>query len=116
MTFEEIVDQAVDMVRRRGQMSYRMLKRQFDIDDDVLEDLKEELLFAHPQIRDEEGRGLVWTEEVEETLSSVSRSSENEAVIDGKLGRIRPSQKEESHEAQHRTHVDNPHRKLAPAG
>jgi hypothetical protein len=28
MTFEDIVDQAIAMVRRRGQVSYRMLKRQ----------------------------------------------------------------------------------------
>ena len=39
MTFEELVDQAIEMVRRRGQVSYRMLKRQFDIDDEVLEDM-----------------------------------------------------------------------------
>ncbi len=62
MTFEEIVDQAVEMVRRRGQVSYRMLQRQFDLDDDSLEDLKDELLFSHPVV-DENGRGLVWTAE-----------------------------------------------------
>ena len=46
MTFEETVDQAIEMVRRRGQISYRMLKRQFDLDDDTLEDLKDELIEA----------------------------------------------------------------------
>jgi hypothetical protein len=57
MTFEEIVDQAIEMVRRRGQVSYRMIKRQFDLDDDVLEDLKEEILYAQPQIMDEAHEG-----------------------------------------------------------
>jgi TOMM system kinase/cyclase fusion protein len=60
MTFEDIVDQAIDMVRRRGQVSYRLLKRQFDLDDEALADLTEELLFAHPVV-DEDGRGVVWT-------------------------------------------------------
>src|SRR5262249_40614458 len=44
-----------------GRVSYRALKRQFAIQDDYLEDLKEAILFAHPEVRDEEGRGLVWT-------------------------------------------------------
>jgi class 3 adenylate cyclase/tetratricopeptide (TPR) repeat protein len=42
-------------------VGYRSLKRQFNLDDAALDDLKEELLFAHPQIADEGGRGLVWT-------------------------------------------------------
>ena len=65
MTFEDIVDQAIEMVRRRGQVSYRMIKRQFHLDDDVLEDLKEELLYAQPQVSDDEGKGLLWTGDTE---------------------------------------------------
>jgi hypothetical protein len=41
MTFEEIVDQAIAMVQRRGRVTYRMLKRQFDLDEEALADLKE---------------------------------------------------------------------------
>jgi len=40
MTFEEILNQAVAMLQRRGRMTYRMLKRQFQLDDAALEDLK----------------------------------------------------------------------------
>jgi hypothetical protein len=61
MTFEEIVDQAIKMVRRRGQVSYRMLKRQFALDDAGFEDLKDELLYSQSQIIDDEGRGFAWT-------------------------------------------------------
>src|SRR5262249_14078725 len=61
MTFEEILDQAIAMLQRRGRLTYGTLKRQFQLDDAALEDLKEALLFAHPQIADEAGRGLVWT-------------------------------------------------------
>ena len=41
MTFDEILDQAIDMLRRRGRVSYRALKRRFDLDDDYLEDLRD---------------------------------------------------------------------------
>ena len=59
MTFEEILDQAVAMLQRRGRIAYSALKRQFDLDDAYLEDLKDALVFGYPVI-DEQGRGLVW--------------------------------------------------------
>ena len=61
MTFEEILDQVLAMLQRRGRVSYRTLMRQFALDEADLEDLKEAILFAHPQVVDEAGRGLVWT-------------------------------------------------------
>src|SRR5262245_49918682 len=61
MTFEEILDQVLAMLQRRGRVSYRAMMRQFALDEAYLEDLKEAILFAHPQLIDEEGRGLVWT-------------------------------------------------------
>src|SRR5215468_5480128 len=61
MTFEELLDQVLAMLQRRGRVSYRTLRRQFALDDADLEDLKEAILFAHPQVIDESGRGLVWT-------------------------------------------------------
>src|SRR2546428_4586826 len=60
MDFYAVLDQVVDLLRSRQRATYRTLKRQFNLDDAALEDLKEELLFTHPQIVDEEGRGLVW--------------------------------------------------------
>ena len=39
VTFEEVVDHALAMVQRRGRVTYRMLKQQFDLDDASLEDL-----------------------------------------------------------------------------
>jgi class 3 adenylate cyclase len=61
MTFEEILDQALAMLQRRGRVAYSVFKRQFDLDEAYLEDLKEALLFAHPQVIEADGRGLVWT-------------------------------------------------------
>jgi class 3 adenylate cyclase len=59
MTFEEILDQAVAMLQRRGRMTYRALQAQFQLDEALLETLKDELLFSHPVV-DQGGRGLVW--------------------------------------------------------
>jgi class 3 adenylate cyclase/tetratricopeptide (TPR) repeat protein len=59
MTFEEMLDQALAMLQRRGRVSYRALQRQFALDEDALNDLKDELLYAHPEIHDDAGRGLV---------------------------------------------------------
>ena len=61
MTFEEVLDQAIAMIQRRGRVTYRTLQRQFQLDDTALDDLKDALLYAHPQIHDDAGRGLVWT-------------------------------------------------------
>jgi hypothetical protein len=46
MTFEELLDQAMAMLQRRGRLTYSTFKRQFQLDDDVLEDLKAELIYG----------------------------------------------------------------------
>ena len=61
MTFEEILDQAIAMLQRRGRLTYGALKRQFNLDDAYLEDLKTELIEGQRLAVDEEGRVLVWT-------------------------------------------------------
>jgi len=63
MTFDEILAQVLELLRQEKRASYRGLKRRFALDDDYLEDLKEELRFSHPEIVDEDGRGLVWVGE-----------------------------------------------------
>src|SRR4029453_6574100 len=49
MTFEEMLDHALAMLQRRGRLTYHTLQRQFHLDDDALNDLKEALLYAHPE-------------------------------------------------------------------
>src|SRR6516165_5984300 len=61
MTFEEILDQAIAMLQRRGRVTYRALKRQFNFDDDYLEDVKAELIQGQRLAVDEDGAVLVWT-------------------------------------------------------
>ena len=61
MDFYMLLDQVLELLRQRGRMTYRALKRQFNLDDDVLEDLKEELIYGQRLAADENGRVLVWT-------------------------------------------------------
>ncbi len=60
MKFSELVDQAVEFLQRRERVSYRALKREFDLDDESLEDLKTELIKAKRLAVDEDGEVLVW--------------------------------------------------------
>jgi hypothetical protein len=60
VTFEEVVDQALAMLQRRGRVTYRMLKRQFNLDDEALEDLRLELIKGQRLAGDEDGDVLVW--------------------------------------------------------
>ena len=61
MTFEEILDQAIAMLQRRGRLTYGALKRQFQLDDAHLEDVKNELIAGQRLAVDEGGNVLVWT-------------------------------------------------------
>src|SRR5256714_6450033 len=61
MHFEEILDQAIAMLQRRGRITYRAVKRQFTLDDAFLEDLTVELIKGQRLAGDEDGEVLVWT-------------------------------------------------------
>jgi hypothetical protein len=56
MTFDELLARVLDLLRREGRVSYRALKRRFDLDDDDLEDLKDEIIAAKQLASDEHGR------------------------------------------------------------
>jgi class 3 adenylate cyclase/predicted ATPase len=76
MTFDEILAQIIDLLKRQGRVSYRAIKRRFDIDDDYIEDLKEEIIHAQRIATDEDGRILVWTGHVEATPEVASASAQ----------------------------------------
>src|SRR4029450_4138192 len=65
--FEEILDQAIAMLQRRGRVSYRTLTLQFHLDEESLAALKEELIEVHHLAVDHEGRMLVWAGEARTT-------------------------------------------------
>ena len=61
MTFEEVLDQAIAMLERRGRLTYRTLQLHFQLDNAHLEALKDELIYGQRLAVDEDGRVLVWT-------------------------------------------------------
>src|SRR5262249_24517317 len=60
LTFEEILDQAIAMLQRRGRVTYRTLRLQFHLDEEQLEALKEALIKAERLAVDWDGCVLVW--------------------------------------------------------
>ncbi len=60
MDFYEVLDQVVALLRTRGRVTYRALKLQFQLDDEHLEALKEELIEAQRVAADDNGKVLVW--------------------------------------------------------
>src|SRR5262249_43294442 len=61
----EILAQVLTLLQREKRVSYRALKRRFDLDDTYLEDVKDELIYAKKLAVDEENRVLVWVGEQE---------------------------------------------------
>ena len=60
MNILEILEQVRELVRTKGRVTYRVLKRQFNLADDYLEDIKAELIDAEHVAMDEDGKVLVW--------------------------------------------------------
>jgi len=83
MTFEEILDQALDMRRRRGRVTYGALKRQFALDDAYLADFKDAMLYADAHVVDDASRGLRWTGE---PLSAAQQAFEGVGRFYGEAG------------------------------
>src|SRR5262245_5645831 len=61
MTFYEVLEQVLQLLQRHGRVSYRALKRQFELDEVYLEDLKAEIIEVQQLAVDQDGIMLVWT-------------------------------------------------------
>jgi hypothetical protein len=61
MDYDAVLEQAIVLLQREQRLSYRVLKRRLQLDDEMLEDLKEDLIYAKQLAVDEEGQVLVWT-------------------------------------------------------
>jgi class 3 adenylate cyclase/predicted ATPase len=60
MDFYAVLDEIRALLQRRGRVTYRALKVQFQLDDEHLEALKGELIEAEQLAVDEQGKVLVW--------------------------------------------------------
>jgi class 3 adenylate cyclase/tetratricopeptide (TPR) repeat protein len=60
MDYDAILAQVVALLQQQRRLSYRVLKLRLQLDDDTLEALKEDLIYAKKLAVDEEGKVLVW--------------------------------------------------------
>ena len=75
MDLLEVLEHVRELLQSKRRITYRMLKAQFQLDDEALETLKEELLFSYPEISEVDNRGLVWTGEGEAPAQATITSS-----------------------------------------
>jgi TOMM system kinase/cyclase fusion protein len=61
MDYDAVLAQVLDLLQQEKRLSYRVLKLRFQLDDETLEALKEDLVYAKQLAIDEDGRVLVWT-------------------------------------------------------
>ena len=74
--FFTILDQALARLHSHGRVTYKTLQLQFNLEDAHLAVLKEELLYTHPEVVDDAGRGLIWTGNLPRVVDIDSRHSE----------------------------------------
>jgi len=75
--FFTVLDQALARLHSHGRVTYNALKLQFHLDDAHLAVLKEELLYTHPEVVDDAGRGLIWTGNLPRVVVTDSRPAES---------------------------------------
>jgi class 3 adenylate cyclase/predicted ATPase len=63
MVFDEVLTQVLDLLKREGRVSYRALRIRFNLDDDYIDALKDEIIGAKRLARDENNRILVRIDE-----------------------------------------------------
>ncbi len=61
MDYDAVLAQVVTLLQQEQRVAYRVLKRRLQLDDELLEDLKDDLIYAKKLAVDEDGRVLVWT-------------------------------------------------------
>ncbi len=60
MTFDEVLDQVRELLHQRGRVTYRSLKLRYQLDDEMLAGVADELISAERVAVDEDGKVLVW--------------------------------------------------------
>ena len=61
MDYDAVLAQVITLLQQEQRVAYRVLKRRLQLDDEILEDLKDDLIYAKKLAVDEDGRVLVWT-------------------------------------------------------
>src|SRR5215813_6223050 len=65
MSLYDVLDQITELLRQRKRLTYSLLKREFALDDETLEVMKDELIYAQKLAVEEDERVLVWIGDTE---------------------------------------------------
>jgi class 3 adenylate cyclase/tetratricopeptide (TPR) repeat protein len=72
MDLLKVLDQVRELLHRKGRITYRMLKAQFQLDDDAIDTVREELIVGERVAADEDGKVLVWIGEQQVVSAQLS--------------------------------------------
>ena len=90
MRFSEIVEHASSLLQRAGRITYRALKREFALDDEMLADLREELIIARRIAVDEDDKVLVWIGQGSPESRVLSLDSQTADLSDARRQTLNP--------------------------
>jgi class 3 adenylate cyclase len=80
MSLYDVLDQIIALLRQRKRLTYRLVKREFALDDETLEDLKDELIYAQKLAVEEDERVLVWIGDAQEVAAPSARTTPQPAA------------------------------------
>ena len=81
MDILEVLDQVRELLRQKGRMTYRILKMQFQLDDEQLDVLKDELIEGERVATDENGKVLIWVGNGEGTPPPAQPQSQSQPPV-----------------------------------
>ena len=98
MDLMDVLDQARDLLQKKGRITYRMLKAQFQLDNEAMDALREELIEGERVAVDEDGKVLVWVG----TDAEVEKAKRGNGEKDSSEFRVRrPESKPVTYTPQH---------------
>src|SRR5215470_10834171 len=83
MSWYDVLEQIIALLRPRKRVTYRLVQRDFALDDEPLADLKDELIYAQQLAVEEDERVLVWigdTEGTHEVPSPPAQTRQQSAI------------------------------------
>ncbi len=86
MTFDEVLEQVRELLQSKGRVTYRSLKLRYQVDEELLAGVTDELISAERVAVDEDGKVLVWTGAVPkgETAPSPASSDARPQALDAR--------------------------------
>ena len=85
MDYDDVLAKVIDLLQRDKRVPYRALKVRFQLDDDTLEALKDDLIYAKRLAEDENARLLVWIDDAATSQAPASTQPAQPAPVEPPL-------------------------------